>query len=132
MTSDAIAQGAVLASILAGFSVVGATTVRSASGQVQHVVVVYFTAGLLLLFSVWAGLLYFVAPANSSGQTAAVWCFAAGLGVGILCFLVATAIQIKTVYGISTFGLCLRIGEVIFGLGVALAMAVIVSRLRIK
>jgi hypothetical protein len=54
------------------------------------------------------------------------------LGVGILCFLVATAIHIKTVYGTSTFGLCLRIGEVIFGLGVALAMAVIVSRLRIK
>ena len=119
LAPEAITQGAVLASILAGFAFVGSTSAKPPT------TVWYFAAGMLLLFSLWGGLLYFMAAESPASQGFATWGFALGLGLGIFLFLQATHAHIYDLHGESTARTCMLIGAGIFALGLGLLVAMV-------
>jgi hypothetical protein len=114
ITAEAIGQGAVLASILAGFAFVGATSARD-----RPTVVAYFTAGMFMLVSLWAGLMALVsedpAAQNDLGNV-----FFFSLGIGSLLFVLATIGHIAGLQGRRTAVWCLAFAIVVTVSGIIL------------
>jgi hypothetical protein len=80
---------------------------------------------MLLLFSLWGGVLYFMAAESPRGVGFASWGFAAGLGLGIVVFLQATFLHIYEVHGEATATVCALIGAATFTVGIGLLVAVV-------
>jgi hypothetical protein len=105
---EGVAQGAILASILAGFAFAGATTVRD-----RGTVVLYFASGLLMLLSAWAGLMALLAT-REEPETILASAFLFALGTGSLAFVAATIRHVRLLHDSVTAAWCL---------GIALAVA---------
>lgn len=103
ITGDGIAQGAVLASVLAGFGLAAATSVRD-----RAAVVAYFAAAMLMLLSTWAGLLALVA-ARAPPEPVLANGFFATLAAGALAFVAATVRDVAVVYGRAPVAWCLAL-----------------------
>jgi hypothetical protein len=108
ITGEGVAQGAVLASILAGFAFAGATTARD-----RGTVVLYFAAGMLMLLSTWAGLMSLL-TARVQPEAVLGSAFFLALGLGSLVFVLATIRHVHLVHDATTAAWCL---------GIALAVA---------
>ena len=109
ITGEGVAQGGVLASILAGFAFAGATSVRD-----RGTVVLYFAAGMLMLLSAWAGLMALVTVRTELEAVLAPAFFLA-LALGSLVFVLATIRHVRLLHDATTAAWCA---------GIALAVAV--------
>ena len=116
ITEDAITQGATLASILAGFAFVGSTSATNRS-----TVVVYFTAGMFMLVSLWAGLMGLMSE-NPTGQDVLANVFFFALGIGSVLFVLATVGHIAGLQGRRTAAWCLTLALVVSITGIILAV----------
>jgi hypothetical protein len=115
---EGVAQGATLASILAGFAFVGSTSVKD-----RATVVLYFTAGLLMLISIWAGLMALVAVRGELAPILGTGFFVA-LGLGSLVFVAATVRHLWLLHGRGIAAWCLVIALVVVIAGTAFVVAV--------
>ena len=116
ITGEAIAQGAVLASILAGFAFVGATSTTT-----RPTALGYFTAGMLMLVCLWAGLLGLMSE-NPARRNDLANIFFFSLGIGSVLFVFATVSHIAGVQGRRTAAWCLALALVVSVTGLSLAM----------
>lgn len=115
ITGEGVAQGSVLASILAGFAFAGATSVRD-----RGTVVLYFAAGMLMLLSTWAGLMALIAKRTELGTVLASAFFLV-LALGSLIFVLATIRHVRLLHDATTAAWCLAIA-----LAVAVASTLLV------
>ena len=116
ITGEAIAQGAVLASILAGFAFVGATAAIN-----RPTVVVYFTAGMVMLVCLWVGLLGLMSE-NPARQNDFANIFFFTLGIGSVLLVFATVGHIAGIQGRRTAAWCLALALVVSVTGLLLAL----------
>jgi hypothetical protein len=107
ITEESISQGAVLASILAGFAFVGSTSARDRS-----TVLVFFTAGMFMLVSLWAGLMALVSE-NLAAQNDLANVFFFALGIGSVLFVLGTVGHIAGLQGRRTAAWCLALALVV-------------------
>jgi hypothetical protein len=108
MANEAIAQGAVLASILAGFAFVGSTAASRQSTIIKH-----FTAGMLMLASVFLGFLKLLQPTLAPTPTQPeplTVVFALPVGIGLVLFIDATTDHIDEQADGNLGTLCRLIG----------------------
>ncbi len=111
---EAIGQVADLASILSGFAFVGATSARD-----RPTVVVYFTAGMFMLVSLWAGLMALVSEDRTAANILAnVFFFT--LAIGSVLFVLATVGHIGGLQGRRTAVWCLALALVVTVTGIIL------------
>jgi hypothetical protein len=116
ITGDAIAQGGVLAGILAGFAFVGATSATNRS-----TVLIYFTAGMFMLVSLWAGLMGLMSEDPAAADVLASVFFVT-LAIGSVLFVLATVGHIAGLQGRRTAAWCLSLGLVVSVTGIILVM----------
>jgi hypothetical protein len=113
-----VIQGTVLASVLAGFAFVGATSAfqnghRTAT---RFVVLLYFSAGMMLLLSIWISFLFFTNQRIVDYVTL-LGGFAAVLVLGSVLFVLAVSGHIFVLHGRATAGCCLilALATLVFG-----------------
>jgi hypothetical protein len=114
ITAEAIGQGAVLASILAGFAFVGSTSARD-----RPTVVLYFAAGMFMLVSLWAGLMALVSE-DPAAQNDLANVFFFTLGIGSVLFVLATVGHVAGLQGRRTAVWCLALALVVTVAGIIL------------
>jgi len=119
ITPEGIAQGAFLASILAGFAFSGATSVQD-----RGTVVLYFAAGMLMLLSTWAGLLALITE-RAEPETALASAFFLALGLGSLAFVLATIRHVRLLHPATTAAWCLGIALAVAVAGILLVVLVL-------
>mgnify|MGYP006915176867 CR=1 FL=1 len=119
ITGDGVAQGAILASILAGFAFVGSTTVKD-----RGTVVLYFAAGMLMLLSGWAGLMALLAV-RSAPETFLASAFFIALGLGSLLFVLATVRHVQLLQDSVAAAWCMGIAIAVSVTGMLFVLVVL-------
>ena len=116
ITGDAIAQGGVLAGILAGFAFVGATSAIN-----RPAVMAYFTSGMFLLVSLWAGLMGLMSKDPAAADVLATVFFLT-MGIGSVLFVLATVGHFAGLQGRRTAVWCLILAFLVSISGITLVL----------
>ena len=119
ITGEGVAQGAILASILAGFAFAGATSVRD-----RGTVVLYFASGMLMLLSAWAGLMALLAE-RSEPETILASAFFLALGFGSLAFVTATIRHVRLLHDSVTAAWCMALAIAVAAAGIVFVVVVL-------
>jgi hypothetical protein len=121
ITGEGVAQGAILASILAGFAFVGSTSVKD-----RGTVVLYFASGMLMLLSAWAGLMALLAV-RAEPETVLASAFFLALGLGSLAFVAATIRHVRLLHDSVTAAWCLALALAVAAGGI-IFVAIVLRR----